>query len=52
LLWDVLINRHTSDSSGFAAMIAPLSALSNGKFALAASKSALEAVERGHRRAA
>jgi hypothetical protein len=30
LLWDVLINRHTSDSSGFAAMIAPLSALSNG----------------------
>jgi hypothetical protein len=30
LLWDGLINRHTSDSSGFAAMIAPLGALSNG----------------------
>jgi hypothetical protein len=30
LLWNVLINRHTSDSTGFAAMIAPLSALSNG----------------------
>jgi hypothetical protein len=30
LLWDVLINRHTSDSSGFATMIAPLKALSNG----------------------
>jgi hypothetical protein len=30
LLWDVLINRHTSDSSGFAPMIARLNALSNG----------------------
>jgi hypothetical protein len=30
LLWDVLINRHTSDASDFAAMIAPLSALSKG----------------------